>query len=68
MSDPEASKICSPSRPRRATRAKLLMLANNRAAVIRASNWRCPRPRVDDLAGTVVSDDERQHAPRAADE
>jgi hypothetical protein len=52
MLAPQASKIRSPRSPSIATRAKSLMLADSRAAVIIASNWRWLRPRVGDSGGT----------------
>jgi hypothetical protein len=52
MVAPQASKIRKPSRPNIAMRAKSLMLGESRAVVIRASNCRCPSPRVGDSAGT----------------
>ncbi|MEO3777797.1 RNA ligase family protein [Micromonospora sp. B11E3] len=56
MSVPQASKIRRPRRPRRpsmAIRAKSFGLVGRRAVVIRASNWRSPRPRVGDSGGTT---------------
>jgi hypothetical protein len=49
----QASKILSPSRPSKVTRAKSLRLAESRAVVSRASNCRCPNPSVGDSGGTV---------------
>lgn len=45
-------EVRSPSRPSMATRAKSLMLADSRAAVIIASNCRWLSPSVGDSGGT----------------